>query len=111
MLSISGDAKIYVCLKPADLRKGFDQLAALTEKLFPKKLLTFAYFVFFNRSRNRIKVLYWDVDGLAIWYKRLEKGTFSQKIEQECLDRKAFLMLLEGITPQKIQKRFSLQNL
>jgi transposase len=111
MLSISGDAKIYVCLKPADLRKGFDQLAALTEQFFPKKLLTFAYFVFFNKPRDRIKVLYWDVDGLAIWYKRLEKGTFSKKIEQECLDRKAFLMLLEGITSQKIQKRFSLKEL
>lgn len=111
MLSISGDAKIYVCLKPTDLRKGFDQLAALTEQLFPKKLLTFAFFIFFNRSRDRIKVLYWDVDGLAIWYKRLEKGTFSKKIEQEYLDRKAFLMLLEGVTPQKIQKRFCLKTL
>ena len=108
MLSISGDAKIYLCLKPIDLRKGFDLLAAIVEELYPQKLLTFAFFVFFNRSRDRIKVLYWDVDGFAVWYKRLEKGTFSKKIDQELLDRKAFLMLLEGVTPQKIQKRFSL---
>lgn len=110
MLSISGDAKIYVCLETVDLRKGFDLLAAKTEELFPEKLLTFAYFVFFNKSRNRIKILYWDVDGLAIWYKRLEKGAFSKKIGQQYLDRKAFLMLLEGVTPQKIQKRFSLKS-
>lgn len=111
MLSISGDAKIYVCLKPVDLRKGFDLLGAQAEELFPKKLLSFAYFVFFNKSRNRIKVLYWDVDGLAIWYKRLEQGTYCKKIDQECLDRKTFLMLLEGITPQKTQKRFSLKTM
>jgi transposase len=110
MLSISGDAKIYVCLKAVDLRKGFDLLAAIAEELFPKKLLSYGYFVFFNKSKDRMKVLYWDVDGFAIWYKRLEKGSFSKKIDQECLDRKAFLMLLEGVTPQKIQRRFSLEK-
>ena len=108
MLSISG--KIYVCLEVVDLRKGFDLLGAKVEELFPQKLLSFAYFVFFNKSRDRMKILYWDVDGLAIWYKRLEKGTFSRKINQECLDRKSFLMLLEGVTPLKIQKRFSLKT-
>lgn len=110
MLSIGGSAKIYVCLKPTDLRKGFEGLAAMTEKLFPEQLLSYAYFVFFNKSRNKMKVLYWDVDGFAIWFKRLEQGCFSKKIEQESLDRKQFLMLLEGVTPQKIQKRFSLKK-
>jgi hypothetical protein len=43
VLSISGDAKIYICLKPVDLRKGFDLLAAITEELYPQKLLSFAY--------------------------------------------------------------------
>lgn len=108
MLSLSGSAKIYVCLQPIDLRKGFEGLAAITEKFFPGQLLSYAYFVFFNKSRDRMKVLYWDVDGFAIWYKRLEQGRFCKKVNTSLLDRKAFLMLLEGITPQKIQKRFSL---
>ncbi len=108
MLSLSGDAKIYICLRAVDLRKGFESLSTMVEELFPQMLLSYAYFVFFNKPRDRMKVLYWDVDGLAIWYKRLEKGVFSKKIQTPCLDRKAFLMLLEGVTPQKIQKRFSL---
>ena len=51
----------------------------MTESLFPEELLTAAYFVFLNKTRNRLKVLYCDVDGLAIWHKRLEKETFSKK--------------------------------
>ncbi len=45
MLSISGDAKIYLCLKPVDLKKGFDLLAAIVEELYPQKLLTFVFLI------------------------------------------------------------------
>ncbi len=55
----------------------------MTESLFPEKLLTGAYFILLNKTRNRMKVLYWDVDGLAIWHNRLEKGTFSQKSSEK----------------------------
>jgi transposase len=55
-----------------------------------------------------MKVLYWDQDGLALWYKRLEKGCFNRKDNTENITRKEFLMLLEGITPKKIQSRFSI---
>jgi transposase len=54
-----------------------------------------------------MKVLYWDGDGLAIWYKRLEKGSFlNNKSNAISMDRREFLMLLEGVTPQRLQKRF-----
>jgi transposase len=56
-----------------------------------------------------MKVLYWDVDGLAIWHKRLEKGTFSKKSSEQQMDRRQFFMLLEGIVPQKTVPRFSLK--
>ena len=51
----------------------------MTKSLFPEMLLTGAYFVFLHKTRNRLNVLHWDVDGLAIWHKRLEKETFSKK--------------------------------
>ena len=110
MLALSGDSRFYVCLNSVDLRKGFEALSAVVENIFPNKLLTGGYFIFFNKSRDKMKVLYWDVDGLAIWYKRLEKRTFSNRLNQNCMSRKEFIMLLEGITPQKIQKRFSLKS-
>jgi len=56
-----------------------------------------------------MKVLFWDRDGFIIWFKRLEKGAFSWKWgDASQLDRRAFLMLMEGITPKRLQRRFSL---
>ena len=109
MLALSGDARIFVHVGAMDLRKGFEGLSSMTEELFPEKLLTGAYFVFLNKTRNRMKVLYWDVDGLAIWHKRLEKGTFSKRPVETQMNRRQFFMLLEGIIPQKIAPRFSLK--
>ncbi len=110
MLALAGDCKFYVCLDSVDLRKGFEGLYSIVENIFPNKQLANSYFIFFNKSRDKIKVLYWDVDGLAIWYKRLEKGTFSNRINENCINRKEFIILLEGIIPQKIHKRFSLKS-
>ena len=110
MLNLSRDARVFMCMESVDLRKGFEGLSYMIETLFPKKLLTGAYFVFLNKPRTSMKVLYWDVDGLAIWCKRLEKGSFSKKHFAEEMDGKQFFMLLEGIIPQKIVARFSLKT-
>ena len=107
MLAFLGDARIFLYHKPMDLRKGFEGLGLVIETLLEKEI-TSGYFVFLNRRRDRMKVLYWDGDGLVIWYKRLEKGTFSKGIAQETsIGRREFLMLLEGVTPKRFQKRYS----
>ena len=90
------------------MRKSFEALCALVEELFPGELFSGACFIFINRLRDHMKVLYWDGDGFAIWYKRLEKGTFSWKGGSSKLDRRAFLMLLEGVVPKRLRPRFSL---
>ena len=110
MLSLSGNARIFMCMESVDLRKGFEGLSALTESLFPGQLLTGAYFGFLNKTGSSIKVLYWDVDGLAIWTKRLEKGTFRKKSVLNTMTRRDFFLLLEGVIPQKITPRFSVKN-
>jgi len=106
MLGISCQARVFVYKEATDMRKSFEGLSTIVEAVFDEELTSGAYFVFLNRRRDHMKVLYWDSDGLAIWYKRLEKGSFSRSDnEKVMIDRKEFFMLLEGIIPQRLQKR------
>jgi transposase len=108
MLAISGSARIFLYREPTDLRKGFEGLSALLQNM-SENITSGSLFVFINRPRNRMKVLYWDGEGLAIWYKRLEKGTFARKqIVEANIGRREFLMLLEGVVPKKVHKRYRL---
>jgi transposase len=76
MLSISPVVKIFVYGQPADLRRGYDGLAAIVQHAMQEDPLSGSLFVFVNRRGNRIKLLYWDDTGYAIWMKRLEMGSF-----------------------------------
>lgn len=110
MLAMAANARIFLFRECIDMRKGVESLSAIVEESCSGELLSGAYFVFVNRSRDRMKVLYWDMDGFAIWWKRLEKGSFRLLgIDRSLIDRKEFFMLLEGITPYKIQKRFKVE--
>ncbi len=109
MLALPGNARIFLHQQAMDLRKGFEGLCLMVEQLFSQPPTNGAYFVFLNRRRNRMKVLYWDGDGLVIWYKRLEKGGFAQRnLEGPLIDRRAFLMMLEGVIPKRLQSRFKI---
>jgi transposase len=109
MLTIPGNARLFLCQTPTNMRKSFEGLSKIVEVLFPKELLSGAFFIFLNRQRDHMKVLFWDKDGFVIFYKRLEKGTFAWKWGHTAdLDRRTFLMLLEGITPKRLNQRFSL---
>lgn len=91
------------------MRKGFEGLGQLVECAYPGQLLSRALYLFLNRRRNLIKIPSFEGDGFVIWYKRLEKGTFSRCFNGEKkLSRQQFLMLLEGVVPQRLNKRFSL---
>jgi transposase len=76
MLSLSLPGRVFLCTLPTDMRKSFDALAGLVEQELGQDPLTGDLFVFRSRRGDRLKLLYWDSDGLAIWYKRLEEGTF-----------------------------------
>lgn len=107
MLAISSNARIFFFQKPIDMRKGIEGLSAIVEENCSEDLMSGAYFVFINKGKDKMKVLYWDADGFAIWWKRLERGCFRLLgIDRAHIDRKEFFMLLEGITPHRIQKRF-----
>lgn len=115
MLTISAQTQIYIVLRATDMRKGFDGLCGLVIQHLEKDPLCGALYLFINKRRDRMKVLYWDGDGLAIWYRRLEQGTFRlPKVNQEttCIEIRSeeFTMLLRGIdlSTVKRHKRFSL---
>lgn len=108
-------ARIYYCTVPTDMRKGFDSLAAMVRDHLGHDPLSGHLFLFVGRSRDRLKILYWDADGFALWYKRLEEGTFRLpvlKAGQANVELKAseLAMLLEGIDLGSVKRlpRFSL---
>ena len=76
MLSLSLPGRVFLCTLPTDMRKSFDSLAGLVEQQLGQDPLAGDLFVFRSKRGDRLKLLYWDADGLAIWYKRLEEGTF-----------------------------------
>jgi len=76
MISLPSAVRIFACTEPTDMRKSFDGLASLAEQVVAEDPLSGHLFLFRNRRKDRVKILYWDRDGLAIWYKRLEQGTF-----------------------------------
>jgi len=77
MLSLSLPGRVFLCTLPTDMRKSFDSLAGLIQQHLEQDPLSGDLFVFRSKRGDRVKLLYWDQDGLAIWYKRLEEGTFA----------------------------------
>ena len=76
MISLPHPVRVFPHTPATDLRKGFDALSGLVISAFSQDPTSGHLFLFVNRRRDRLKILYWDRDGLAIWYKRLEKGSF-----------------------------------
>lgn len=76
MIGLVHGLKIFICTESTDMRRGFDGLSGMADNIMKQDPLSGHLLVFRNRNRDRLKILYWDRDGLAIWYKRLEKGTF-----------------------------------
>lgn len=110
MLTVPANARLFLCQASVRMYKSFEGLSALVEQMFPGELLSGAFFIFLSRHKTHMKVLYWDGDGFVIFYKRLEKGSFAAKKETSpSLSRREFLMLLEGVTPKRLQTRFSLE--
>ncbi len=103
MLSFSGSLTIFVALAPCDGRKGLNGLEVLVRELLAEDPRAGALFVFTNRRRNRLRVLYWDGTGLWLMCKRLEKGTFAWPKSGQAegvklrLAPEAFAMLTDGI--------------
>jgi transposase len=76
MLTLSGVQRVYLASGSTDLRKSIDSLAALVQESFGLDPFSPCLFVFCNRERNKLKILYWEHNGFWLFYRRLERGTF-----------------------------------
>lgn len=112
MLNLPGELRVFVCIQPADMRRSFDGLCGMVESIVQQKPLSGHLFVFRNRNRDRLKILYWDRDGLAIWYKRLEQGTWQFPTDLKIAEKDGveistgeLSLLLGGIDLRSVQRR------
>ena len=113
MLSIPSLVKVFLHVEPVNLHYGFDRLAALAHEEMGQDPLSGHLFVFRNRRGDRVKLLFWDTDGLVIYYKRLERGVFKFPPATHgvaaAVSVSDLSLLLCGIDPLRVQrqKRYS----
>ena len=110
MLAVTSTARIYLYVQNVDMRRSFDGLYAIVQSEFTRDIRLGDYFMFLNKRRDRIKIIWWDRDGLAIFMKRLEAGTF-QRLDHASdgksllIDQAQLTMLLSGIDASNIKRR------
>ena len=103
MLSLPPSVRIFVATQPVDGRKGADSLMVLVRDVLRHDPLAGHLFVFFSRRCDRVRIVYWDRNGFAMWSKRLERGsyrpTFSAdgNITASLIEAAELTLILEGI--------------
>ncbi len=100
MIADLRDVQVWLATQPVDMRKSFDGLAEVVRSFLGRDPLSGSLFVFRNKGGHLVKILWWDRDGLAIYYKRLERGVFqfprSNTTAVE-ISREQLLRLLSGM--------------
>lgn len=103
MLSLPPSVRIFVATQPVDGRKGVDSLVAIVRCALLQDPLSGYLYVFFSKRSNRVRIVYWDRNGFALWTKRLEKGRFHARWSQDgqlnaqAMEAAELALLLEGI--------------
>ncbi len=107
MIGVDLAAQVHLAIQPVDFRKSFDSLAAITQTVLNLDPLSGHLFVFHNKKRDRIKILYWQYNGFCLWYKRLEAGKYRfPKLDQNVLiiTRDELRLLLDGVDISKLHR-------
>jgi transposase len=108
-LDRSSAMRFWLATQPADMRCAFDRLAELAAQVSGEDPLSGHLFLFRSRGGDRLKILYWDKDGYALWYKRLEEGVFKLPRIQEGarsieLRASELAMMLDGIDLKSVKR-------
>ena len=110
MMHLPASVRVYLCTCPCDMRKSFDGLHALVTDALQLDAFAGHLFVFANRRRDRVKILYCDRDGFAVWAKRLEQGTYAMPFDDSEQRRREITAqelgaLLSGIDLHQAKRR------
>ena len=111
MIHLPASVRVYLCLSACDMRKSFDGLHALVRDYLELDAFAGHLFVFASRQRDRVKILYWERDGFAIWSKRLEEGTYAVPLADSADEHRREITapelgaLLSGIDLSQAQRR------
>lgn len=117
MIAWSGvNVRVFLAREPVDMRKSFHGLSSLAEYVLEHDPLSGHLFVFINRRRDRIKILYWQPTGFCIWYKQLEQGGFElPKMDDQAtsveLTTSQLSLILDGIDLSSVKQRLRFQGL
>jgi transposase len=116
MIALPPQVRVCVYRLPTDMRKSFHGLVALVESAVKQDPFSGSLFVFFNRQRDRIKILYWGQTGFCIWYQQLQKGTYqlpdpTSLEEQQTMEvtRSQLSLILDGIDLFSARQRMRFQ--
>jgi transposase len=111
MMHLPASVRVYLCTVPCDMRRSFDGLHALVTGAMQLDAFGGHLFVFSNRRRDRVKILYWDRDGFAVWAKRLEEGSYAMPFGNDAVEPRREITaqelgaLLSGIDLSVAQRR------
>ena len=112
MIAISAHTRVYLAKDATDMRRSFRGLILLTEAVLRQAPASGHLFVFLNRRRDLMKILYWDGTGFCIWYKRLERGSFQRPpavaVEERPgleLSTSQLSLMLQGIDLASVRQR------
>lgn len=112
MIAFAPQVRVFLCRQSVDMRKSFDGLVALVESALQQDPLSGSLYVFFNRRRDRIKILYWGQTGYCIWYQQLQQGTYQLPPLENADDRAALevtrsqlSLILDGIDLSSARQR------
>ena len=108
MLGLSANLRYFLCCRTIDIRNGFDGLSGIVRNHLKKDPISGDVFIFLNKNRTHIKLLYWDGDGFALFYKRLERGRYAftpHNGSSKQMRREELLMLLEGLSFDKMGRK------
>jgi transposase len=110
VIGLPASVRVYLCAVPCDMRRSFDGLHGIVTSVMELDALAGHLFVFANRKRDRVKILYWDRAGFAVWSKRLEEGSYAMPFgsgdkRRAEITAQELSALLSGIDPSDAKRR------